>query len=246
MARPSSAPTQTGPAMRAIDSSLMLKVFYVFAALALASLAISASGKWLGRSIAMAGHTDDRSPREIVIGDNVIYAPANAIRLERARRDGVAERLDLYLRWPELEGYSELTRDDFNHASGARRIIFISLEPQMMSRDMSGRFDPIYSKIIARPSAAGPAGVFIYEFTEQSGYDDEVLVVGDRPGESPFVARCLSGASAADSLAPCQRDIRFGDGLSLSYRFPEELLTRWREMDAAILGKATSMLRTGN
>jgi hypothetical protein len=246
MTRPLSASTQTGAAIRAIDSSLMLKVFYVFAALALASLAISAAGKWIGRSIAMAGHTDDRSPREIVIGDNVISAPANAIRFERARRDGVAERLDLYFRWPELEGYSELTRDDFNHANGGRRIIFVSLEPQAMSRDMSGRFDPIYSKIIVRPDVAGPAGAFMYQFTKHSGYDDEVLVVGERPGEAPFVARCLSGASAADSLAPCQRDILFADGLSLSYRFPEDLLTHWREMDAAILAKASSMLRTGS
>ncbi len=223
----------------------MWKVFYVFAALVLASLAISAGGKWFGRSIAMAGHTDDRSLREIVIGNNVISTPANAIRFERARRNGPAQRLDLYLRWPELVGYSELTRDDFNHVNGGRRIIFVSLEHQAMSRDMSGRFVPIYSKVIARPGVTDPAGVVVHEFADQSGYVDEVLVVGARPGEAPFIARCLSGPSAKESLAPCQRDILFGDGLSLSYRFPRDLLTYWRKMDAVILAKGSSMLRTG-
>ena len=113
-----------------------------------------------------------------------------------------------------------------------------------MSRDMSGRFEPIYSTIIAKPGVPGPAGVVIYEFAKQSGYDDETLVVGERPGKEPFVARCLRGAGAADSLAPCQRDVAFGDGLSLSYRFPEELLPQWREMDAALLARMSSMLRT--
>ena len=94
----------------------MWRVFYAFAALALLSVAISVGGKWLGRSIAMAGHTDDTTIHEIVIGNNVISAPANAIRFERDRRDGVADRLDLYLHWPDMDGYSEAARDDFNHA----------------------------------------------------------------------------------------------------------------------------------
>ena len=37
------------------------------------------------------------------------------------------------------------------------------------------------------------------------------------------MARCLSGPSAEESLAPCERDIHVGDDLSLSYRFPTEL-----------------------
>ena len=52
--------------------------------LALLSLLISVGGNWLGRSIALAGHTDDTTIHEIVIGNNVISVPANAIRFERA------------------------------------------------------------------------------------------------------------------------------------------------------------------
>ena len=228
----------------AVDSSLMWRVFYAFAVLALLSLAVSVGGKWFGRSIALAGHTDDTTLREIVIGNNVISAPSNTIRFERARLDGIATRLDLYMRWPDLDGYSDAARADFNHAQDTRRIIFMSFEERMMSRDMSGRLTPIYASMLARPGVPGPAGIKLYGFSEQSGYLNEVLAVADQDGAEPFVARCLSGTNTADSLAPCERDIHVGDDLSLSYRFPKELLGNWRALDTAIRNKAAAMLKT--
>ena len=56
-----------------------------------------------------------------------------------------------------------------------------------------------------------------------------MLAVAAQPDGGAFVARCLVGESAAESLAPCERDIHVGDNLSLSYRFPTELLGDWRE-----------------
>jgi hypothetical protein len=234
-----------GPEIRTVDSSLMFKVFCAFALLALLSAAISVGGKWFGRSMAMAGHTDDTTLLEIVIGNDVIAVPANAIRFERARRDGIASRLDLYLRWPDMSGYSTAARDDFNHAGGSRRIIFLSFEERMMSRDMSGRFAPIYSSMIVKPGVSAPGGVVLYEFNGKSGYLNEVLAVAERPGDTPFVARCLSGPSADESLAPCERDVQVGENLSLAYRFPKELLAEWRALDAAVLAETSRILKTG-
>jgi hypothetical protein len=228
-----------------VDSMLMRRVFYAFAALALLSVAISLGGKWFGRSIAMAGYTDDPTIHEIVIGNNVIAVPANAIRFDQARRDGIAARLDLYLRYPQMDGYSEAARGDFNHTGPTKNIIFLSFEPQMMSRDMSGRFAPIYSALIVQPGMPGPGGTTIYGFNEKSGYLNEVLVVGNRAGKDPFVARCLGGPSADESLAPCERDVQIGDNLSLTYRFPKDFLGDWQALDAAIAAKATHILKTG-
>ncbi len=69
----------------------------------------------------------------------------------------------------------------------------------------------------------GPSGTTIYNFSKKSGYLDEMLAVA-RSGETPFVARCLKGKAAAQSLAPCERDIQLGDDLSLTFRFPADLL----------------------
>jgi hypothetical protein len=83
----------------------------------------------------------------------------------------------------------------------------------------------------------------IYGFSEKSGYLNEVLAVAGRPGKDPFVARCLSGPTAEESLAPCERDIQVGDSLSLTYRFPREFLGNWQALDAAIVAKATDVLK---
>jgi hypothetical protein len=241
----SKAAEATAAELKVVDSSLMLKVFYAVAALALLSVAISLAGKWFGHSIAMAGYTDDTATHEIVIGNNVIVAPNNIIRFEQARRDGIAARLDLYLRYPQMDGYSRQASDDFNGADGRRTILFLSFEPQMMSRGMSGRFEPIYSELIEKPGAPGPAGTTIYTFTRKSGYLDETLAVATWPGKEPFVARCLTGAAAEQSLAPCERDVLVGDNLSLTYRFPDALLPDWQALDAAVLAEAGRLLKTG-
>jgi hypothetical protein len=164
------------------------------------------------------------------------------IRVEESRRDGVARRLDLYVRWPDMEGYSDAARDDFNHAGATRNILFVSFEERIMSRDMSGRYGPIYRELVSPAGHAGPAGLTIFDFTEESGYVDEVLVVGERPGREPFVARCLSGNAAQRSLAPCERDIHVGGGLTMVYRMPAELAGSWREVDGAVLALAGRLL----
>ena len=221
-----------------------IRTFYLFAALAALSMVISIAGKWIGGTIASVGHTDDTRSYEIVIGNNVLAVPGNHIRFASQRADGEAHRLDLYVRWPDLAGYSDDVRDDFNRRDGVRRIIFLSLEPRLMSRDMSGRFDPLYRRLIELPGESGPNGLSVYRFSAASGYMNELLLVGDLAGKVPFVARCLTGAPAEDTLAGCERDVHVGDELSLSYRFPEELLGEWRILDAAIVGKAREMLRT--
>jgi hypothetical protein len=147
------------------------------------------------------------------------------------------------LRWPNLDGYSRQARDDFNNIGDVRNLLFLTIEERMMSRDMSGRFGPIYRSLIVAPGRRGPAGLTVYEFTPKSGYLNEVLVIARRSGKTPFVARCLSGPSADESLAPCERDIHFADNLSLTYRFPNALLADWQKIDTAIMVRANEMLK---
>jgi len=230
--------------VQAIKGSLMTRVFYVFATIALLSVVISVGGKFFGQSISKGGHTDSAALREIVIGNNVIIAPENMIRFADARRDGVAQRLDLYMRWPDLNGYSDPARNDFNHSGGSKNILFLTFEEATMSRDMSGRFAPIYNEMIDKPGSPLSKEMTIYDFSKKSGYLDETLAVASRSGDTPFVARCLKGQPAAQSLAPCERDIQLGDGLSLTFRFPVALLQDWPKLEAAIRARAASMLKT--
>jgi hypothetical protein len=227
----------------AVRSQFAIRLFCTFAILAGLSVVISLGGRWLGGTIASVGHSSDKALHEIVIGNNVLVVPANYIRFQKQRVTGEAHRLDIYMRWPDLAGYSDDIRDDFNHRNGSRGILFISAETRLMSRDMSGRLDPIYRRLIELPGTPKTGGLRSYGFKETSGYVNEMLMVGDRPGEPPFVARCLTGSAAADSLASCERDVHFGDDISLTYRFAEELLANWRELDGAVLAKMGDFLR---
>lgn len=223
--------------------AFMFKVFVGFAVLALLSGMISVAGKYLGHAISMAGHSDDSRRFEIVIGNNVLFVPGNEIRFERARGSGVAPRLDVYMAWPSMEGYSLGERDRFNLLAEKPGLIFASIEERVMSRDMSGRFEPIYSKIVEFPARSGPAGLSIHRLKENSGYIDEVLVVGPLAAGERFVARCLTGTVGEQSIAPCERDIHIGKELTLNYRFPRELLGEWARLESAVRRKAAHYLR---
>lgn len=225
-------------------SSLTGRLFYGLVILALLSVAITFAGKWLGQHIAMGGHTDDTTIHAVVIGNNLLAVPANMIRFEQARRSGDAERLDLYVSYPTMTGYTKEARDQFNHALAADSIIFLGFSEQMMSRDMSGRFTPIYSALITRPGRDGPADLTFYAFSAKSGYTGEMLAVGERQQREPFVARCLTGDAAEKSLAPCERDILVGERLTLTYRFPHRFLEEWEALDTAVENFAASMLGT--
>ncbi len=236
--------TEGTPSVRKIDEGFIIRIFVAFAAMAILSALISVGGKWIGRTIVLAGHTDDATLREIVIGNNVLEVPANAIRFENERRHGVAANLRVYLHWPDMKGYTTATRDDFNHAGGSRNILFLSFEQRMMSRDMSGRLEPIYRSLVRPDGRRGPAGLTLHAFTEKSGYMDEMIVVGPAEGGARFVARCLTGTVAEESLADCERDVFVGDDLAIAYRFPSSLLADWRRLDAAVHAFAAETIRT--
>jgi hypothetical protein len=189
----------------------------------------------------LAGHSANTGVHEVVIGNNVLAIGENMIRYERQRHSGVHSRIDLYMKWPQMAGYSQEYREAFNYADGDPSLLFVSFEEQIMSRDMSGRFEPIYSKLIIRPGESGPAGLVIYKFTEKSGYTNELLVTGTKSDGTLFVARC---PEKGDTLASCERDILIGDNLSLAYRFPRSKLKEWRAIDSAVLASARRFLKT--
>ena len=215
------------------------------AAIAIFSFGAVGAAHWLYGMTAAGNHTESDTEREIVLGDDVFRVPENALRFREARREGVAARLDLYLHWPELEGYADVFKNDFNGTSDGKRIIFVTLAPRTRPLDMSGRLEPVYRHLVEDEAPAGPAGLKLRRFRSGSGYVDEILAAGERQGESPFVARCLGGVLAQDSFAPCERELFLTDEISLSYRFPEELLAEWRSLDAAIRAKVETLRRTG-
>ncbi len=226
-----------------VQSRFAMRLFALLAIIAALTLVIHFGGRAIGRSLSTGGHSASTEVHRIVIGNNVLSVPENMIRFVNQRRDGMHQRLDLYMLFPQMTGYAPERRDWFNDQAPDRRLVFVSIDESQMSRDMSGRYDPIYSVITNPAGETAPSGLERHAFLASSGYSNEELLVGPaEPGGSRFVVRCLSGPDASLTLSACERDIHVGDHLSLTYRFPRSMLGEWRTLEANIRGFANTVI----
>lgn len=211
--------------------------------LAVLTAAISLAGRWWGENLALAGHTASTETHDIFIGQDHLRLPANVLRFEAQRATGVAERADLYVTWPQMEGYSDATRGLFNDVSQPGSLIFLEISQSTMSRDMSGRLEPIYRHLFEGKPLAGPAGLMRHEMKENSGYGQEVFFTADVTDGKPYAVRCLMPASPdLSTSADCQRDIHAGRDLVVLYRFSSQLLPQWQAIDKAVVRFVTDRL----
>ncbi len=221
------------------------KLFFAMILIGLLSVTISIAGRMFGGQVMLGGNSNSTQIHEIVIANAVLNVPENYIRHNDQRGAGVKAELDLYAVLPDLEGYSKKNRAFFNNEQdGKSQLIFITIEPQQMSRDMTGRFDPIYRQLID-PMAENTAtsGLESYRFKkERAIFANERLFVGNRGANSPFVARCITGADGDRAIAPCERDVFLANDLSVKYRFPFWLLNDYRTLDDQVIGLVNTMI----
>jgi hypothetical protein len=126
-------------------------------------------------------------------------------------------------------------------------VIFAEFSQSIMSRDMSGRYEPIYKRLFTDVERPGPGGLTIHEFDPKSGYGSEHILTAERKGEPPYVVRCiLPRDGAPSSSADCQRDVHVGRDLTLLYRFSSRLLDQWADIDKAMVDFANRAIESGN
>ena len=228
-----------------ISNGILLKITAFIGLLAAITAGLTVAARIYGDSVRLDGHTTEREDFEIVIGQDRLSVPANVIRFEDQRRSGPAKVVNLYLTWPEMEGYTSATAARFSADNGSLDLIFIELSQSVMSRDMSGRLDPIYRKLFSGLPEPGPAGLSLHHLDGKSGFGDEVLLTGKATDGVNYAVRCILPKDTASSTsADCQRDIHVGRDLTLLYRFSAELLPQWQAIDVRIRAFANAHLRS--
>jgi hypothetical protein len=237
-----------------ISNRMAFGIIAALALMAAATVAITLGGRWIGPRLALGSHTDSREEIRVQIGQDALRLPANTIRFDQQRRSGSSERLDLYLTWPDMQGYSVANKRRFDDEPASDGLIFLQLSQSTMSRDMSGRVEPIYARLFDGDSLAGPYGLTAHHLRADSGYGDEVILTATRPDGQTYAVRCLMPrekspqvptSPAAANSASCQRDIRAGQDLTVLYRFSPSLLRDWQHIDAAILRFVQDRIETG-
>lgn len=223
---------------------LALRMFLALVALAGLTLAVHAGGRFAGTVLARGGHTASTETYSVTMGNDLLAITANMIRFKSQRRSGEQERLDLYMLFPGSEGYSEVRKEWFNdRVQGDRRLVFVTIDERQMSRDMSGRLQPIYAAITVPAGDSTESGLERRTFRPDAGYANEILLVGPQEtGNERYVVRCLDGPEAAAAMTACERDIHVGANLSLTYRFPRSMLPQWQALEAEIRAFAISAI----
>lgn len=220
---------------RLFSPSFMFRAALVGVSLLVTLAAMNVGIKWYGARISQAGYTTETDAVEIVIGNDRLRLAKNTLRAPAERFGGERDRVDLFLTWPDLRGYEQANRSLFDDPSQAPRLIFIQLSRSTMSEDMSGRFGPIYARLTEGEPVPLKHGLLLHRLRTDSGYGKEVILTGERNGQSAYVVRCLIPEPPQQPTgSDCQRDIRVGQDLSLFYRFSSLLLPQWDKVDAAV------------
>lgn len=227
-------------------SNRLLRILTVIViALVAVLVAVNLAGRWFGERIVLAGHTTSTEIFSITIGPDRLDLPANVIRFAQARTNGETDRIDLYLAWPQMHGYDEATSQSFNDLAHPGQVIFLQLSQSTMSRDMSGRLDPIYRGLFEGAEMPFESGLTLHHLRQESGYNGEVMLTGSRSGQADYAVRCiLPDANHTASNADCQRDIFVGSDLVVLYRFSSSLLSQWQTIDDAVRSYVEAHLAT--
>lgn len=219
------------------------RAFWIFAILAFLSLALFVVGKTYGQRMAFAGHTDDPTPIEVVIGNDVMSIPLNMVRLPEERKSGLTDAINLYVHWPTKQGFTLEQANAFNNiGSDGAEIVFLSFRVRDRFLQMNERFEPIYTKAIDGPRRTIHDGLNVQALKPALGYNDEILVWADaRNSIHPkFIARCAN-AELETFIAPCETDLFVGRSLEMKVRFPQQMLKRWPTLKSELSAFAASL-----
>jgi hypothetical protein len=233
MIRRTPAPSQDD--LPLVSQRSLLRLTAAIIVLALLTVAISMGGRWLGQRMALGGHSENTAILAVKIGEDLLRLPENTIRFAEQRKAGVTDRIDLYLTWPGLQGYSAERRGDFDNIERPDRLIFLQISQSTMSKDMSGRLEPIYAQLFEGAATPFAHGLTLNRLRANSGYGREVILTAERRPDHPYAVRCvIPSEDRKPTSGDCQRDIHVGRDLTVLYRFSSTLLKDWDHIDAAV------------
>lgn len=220
--------------------SLAVVTLSVLAVIALGGLFHAAIEAYHAR-MTLTGLVDDPRPVALSIAGESLSIPANMIRLANTRRGGEVDRVDLVLHWPTLAGFSDELSQAFKDSLPSASIIYASITQRDTALDATARLDHVYQRFFVGKPIAAPAGLVGRRLNDDSGYGGEIVYFLP-DGPRPFVARCPA-ESTAEVPPTCLRDVNLGRGLSLLYRFHQDLLGDWQALDTGIRTLAAGFLR---
>ena len=166
----------------------------------------------------------------IVVAGVVFNIEPAAIRNAVQRRPGTQERIDLAYLWPSLTPPDPARKPSADAPVDTNERLFLTIQTSDGTLPLMERVQEIYPRYLVPEPKAGPPGLTLRGFRNDSPYIGEELVFESVRPEH-FLARCsLHGAVDSGS---CLLERRIGNA-DLTFRFPRDWLTDWQIVASGI------------
>ena len=174
----------------------------------------------------------------VSIGGTLFNVPTAAIRMKIQRHSGLQERIDLAFLYPSLQPpgpQKHVSADDVvEEMTQPIDRIFLSIAAHNNSLAPEMRVSSIYPRYLEQASTPGQDGLTMRAFRTDTPYSGEDLYYANTP---PLAARCTRDTSPPGM---CLSERRI-DGADLTFRFPRNWLSQWRDV-ATSMDRLTAQL----
>jgi len=203
----------------------------VIAGLALAAIVYLLKPTWHAEKLS----DPDRTP--VSVGDTLFNVPTAAFRVKVQKHSGAQERVDLNFNYPSLQAPEKpkhVTADTVEEIGQPIDRIFLSIAAHHDALSPELRLRTIYPRYLDPRVPAAEDGLTQRSFRDGTPYGNEDLFLASGP---ELAARCTRDA-ATPGMCLSERRI---DGADLTFRFPRQWLTQWRDV-AVAMDRLTSTL----
>ena len=166
----------------------------------------------------------------ITVSGASLNVPAAAIRFPAQRRAGAQPRLELAFEWPQLTPPRTGRTNSAQPEARPPERIFLSIGGAEGALPLLQRVRTIYSRYVAIPVFAGPAGLSAISFRDGTPYQGEDLLF-DPARPQRFLVRCTRASGSTPGTCLLERPL---GPAQLAARFPREWLAEWPRLDAGI------------
>jgi hypothetical protein len=162
----------------------------------------------------------------IVIAGTAFNIEPAAIRQSVQRRPGTQERIDLAYLWPSLVPPDPAHKPTVGAPVDPNERLFVTIQSGEITLPLIERVETIYPRYLTAEPVAGPPGLTLRGFRDDTPYQGEDLVF-EQAAPEHFLARCArKGAVGAGS---CLLERRIGNA-EIVIRFPRDWLSDWKSV----------------
>jgi len=212
---------------RAGHNPLLAPVLFFVAVIAMAAsyVAYVLWPRWPDAPVAI-----DAPTLPIVVAGAAFNIEPAAIRMTVQRRPGTHDRVDLAYLWPSLVPPDPALKTVGGRPVDPNERLFLTIEAADGTLPIIERVETIYARYLVAEPKAGPDGLTLRGFRDDTPYRGEELAFESR-APAHFLARC--SRKGVTNSGTCLLERRIGEA-DIIVRFPRDWLTDWKSVAAGI------------